>query len=367
MLDQQEDSSKTRILVVDDSKVIRKAAVKMLGKLYDVILAEDGEEAWKRILLDEQIQVVFTDLKMPVLDGFGLLERVRTHEDEGIRNLPIVVVTGMDDDGETREKAYELGTTDFITKPFNSTEIKARAQALANYRRETQFLQEKANLDVLTGLLNDRGFRLQLEKDIAFSSRHKEELAVMILELDDFKKLFVSIGRAGADSIIRQVGKCLLEAVRKEDTVARVGLSRFLMSLPTAKPDGAVDLAKRISHTVANFNVKLAGEKLPISLSIGVTTVAKGARPAPSEIIDSAAQALSGALAAGQSKVLAVSNTEAPADSAPEVISIDQVLLKLREGGSLNADDQIDRILESLTPLLKLLSEEQKKKLTDIL
>lgn len=106
---------KPRVLVVDDSKLLRKAASKILNHEFDVKTAEDG---WEQIAIDDSIQVVFCDLMMPVLDGYGLLERVRSSENSRISGLPIVILTGGDSD-EAKEKALAMGVTDFITKPFN--------------------------------------------------------------------------------------------------------------------------------------------------------------------------------------------------------------------------------------------------------
>ena len=72
---------KPRILAVDDSRVMRRAMTKVLSKEYDVVEAENGEDAWTLLINDDSIQIVFSDLSMPFLDGYGLLERIRTSKD----------------------------------------------------------------------------------------------------------------------------------------------------------------------------------------------------------------------------------------------------------------------------------------------
>ena len=118
-----------RILFVDDSKVVRSAAVHMLGDDFDLALAEDGQKAWDMIVADNTIKLVFTDLVMPELDGFEVLNLVRASTDERIRKLPIIVLTAADDSSGSKEKAYQMGATDFITKPFDAAKIKAGAEA----------------------------------------------------------------------------------------------------------------------------------------------------------------------------------------------------------------------------------------------
>ena len=97
------ESPKPRILAVDDSRVMRRAMSKVLGKSYDVIEAEHGEDAWTLLTNDDSIQVVFTDLSMPYLDGFGLLERIRTSDDHRFQEMPVIIITGKEDDDETKK------------------------------------------------------------------------------------------------------------------------------------------------------------------------------------------------------------------------------------------------------------------------
>src|SRR5690606_16301391 len=103
------------------------------------------------------IQVIFTDLGMPKLNGYDLIQRIRQSENEGIRNQPVIVITGAAEEEGIRRRVLELGATDFITKPFKSTEMIARAEAHASYRRDNDSLRENVDIDLLTGALNRAG------------------------------------------------------------------------------------------------------------------------------------------------------------------------------------------------------------------
>src|SRR5690606_2612914 len=124
------------------------------------------------------IQVVFTDLSMPELDGYGLLEKIRTCDDAGIAGLPVIVVTGAENDEAAREQALRMGATDFITKPFNSTDLQARASAHADYQRERRTLEAVTTIDRLTGLGNAGFYMGRLKQDLAFAARHLHALSV---------------------------------------------------------------------------------------------------------------------------------------------------------------------------------------------
>ena len=102
---------KPLLLFVDDSKVMRLAADKMLGGEFRVEVAENGLQAWTMITNNPSISVVFSDLAMPEMDGFALLKKIRTSEDEGIAGLPVIIVTGAENDEEARAEALRLGGT----------------------------------------------------------------------------------------------------------------------------------------------------------------------------------------------------------------------------------------------------------------
>ena len=363
-MDQSQVESKPKLIIIDDSKLMRKSAVKMLGADFEVLTAEDGEKGMEIIDHVSDIQVVFTDINMPGMDGYEVLKEIRTHPDDYIRALPVVVVTGAENDDEAKEEALSQGATDFITKPFNSTDLRARALAHANFTKTAQTLQQNTNVDALTTLGNQQYFEGQLQKDISFISRHHQDLAVLMVEIDDFNNLFLKIGRQGADSVIKQIAKVLRRSVRKEDTVARLSLSQFAVSLPTAKPDGAARLAARICEKVNAFKATLQGEALSISVSIGVFALARGSRPRTDKVLEDVSVALREALELGTSNVVMRQGKSDPSPkkrySSSASISVDQLLDALSSAGSIS-DSILEEALERLTPLLDALNEKQKQ------
>ncbi len=120
---QVSDQHKSPVLIVDDSKVIRLALSKILRKNFEVIQAVDGEDAWDKLIENSAITAVFSDVSMPNLDGFGLLERVRNSSDDHIQNIPYIIITANDDDPQFEEKVSSAGGDALITKPFKTDEI----------------------------------------------------------------------------------------------------------------------------------------------------------------------------------------------------------------------------------------------------
>ena len=169
------------ILIVDDSLVIRLALKKMLQKEYTLIEAGNGEEAWNQLMDNESIQMVFSDLSMPELDGFGLLERIRNSEMERMSTIPFVAISGNEDDEEMLQRAYDGGVTDLVTKPFQSKDIKDRASTYTRHLIDSEInsfsapssLDDKneslGNLSSIDQMLKSKGRKL-IQSDIKTGS-----------------------------------------------------------------------------------------------------------------------------------------------------------------------------------------------------
>ena len=104
-----------RVLIVDDSRMVRATIAKQIRGTFDVREEADGEAGWQALLVDPTVSVVVSDIGMPVLDGYGLLERIRDSKVSRIHDLPVIIISG-EEDADSREKARQLGANDFITK-----------------------------------------------------------------------------------------------------------------------------------------------------------------------------------------------------------------------------------------------------------
>ncbi|MGH1487473.1 MAG: GGDEF domain-containing response regulator [Cellvibrionaceae bacterium] len=359
------NNHKIRVLVIDDSSTVRIAASRIFGNEFDVLLAVDGEDGLDVIESDPHIQVVFTDLVMPEMDGFELLKNLRTHSNDHISNLPVIVMTGAENPEIAKQKAFSLGATDFITKPFGATDIRARARSYAQLNLTTKALREQTTIDDLTGLLNRRGFDKQLDKEIAFVSRHQYYLSVMSVEIDNYKDLFISMGRSSTEKIIKSIAQALQKTLRKEDTIARAGLARFTVSMPLVERDNALEMANKICQTVESFKAKLKGKRLPLTVSAGVASFEPGDEMTPDTIIDMTDIALGKAseLGASQLYLMGIADYVGSHHKNGKSLSIDTLLEKVSMGEDIVIADQLDAALDHLAPLFSLLSNEQKQRI----
>lgn len=157
-------NNKPRILCVDDDPaILRTLEMLLFPNGYEIVKAANGEEAF-RILQQEAVDLVISDVKMPGMDGFELCRRIKG--DEHFQNIPVVLITGLTAK-EDRVKGIEAGAEDFISKPFDAGEILARVRMLL----KAKAIQERR----IGELLIDLGFinEEQLEQALLLAKEQK--------------------------------------------------------------------------------------------------------------------------------------------------------------------------------------------------
>jgi diguanylate cyclase (GGDEF)-like protein len=266
-----------RILVVDDAQVMRRAAEKMLENDYQVILAVDGEAGWEALQQDAAIDLLLTDIMMPRLDGYGLICRVRADSNPRIRDLPIVTMTGAEDD-ETRIRAYACGSTDFLVKPFDRKLLTSRVHAYLR-QKQASLLHATAvsgggtDVDALTQLKGLGGF-LEAGKQLFQQAREQgHDLSLAALEVDDFANLAQTHSAAETDALLKQVAQSFTSTVRREDVAARVGTAEFAVLIPHAGREPALKLCERVRERVAATPVGA----ISMTASMGLVTLSTDA------------------------------------------------------------------------------------------
>ena len=363
------NEKKIRVLIVDDSRVVRVAASRMFGDEFDVLLAVDGADGLRVVENDPTINIIFTDLAMPEMDGFELLKAIRQHTREDIRAIPVVVATGAGNASAAKQKAFAIGATDFISKPFNGIDLQARAKAYAKFQQENKQLKDQVTTDALTGLINRKGFQKQLSKEVSFVKRHDGNMTLMKVEIDNYKDLFVRIGRDGTEKLIVRVASIFENTFRREDTIARAGLARFVVSLPVSEAADVMQLANRICHTVESFKASLDKRPIKITVSIGVCSVSPNNIGDGSTLMEMADLALSRAQESGASQVYQLAHDEYLAykeDALKKQLSIDEVLKKIQDGKELEVATQLEAVVDRLSPIFALMSNEHFQQLYDL-
>lgn len=289
---------KPRLLIVDDSKVIRVTARKILRDHFETVEAVDGEDAWEILQNEPSFSLVVSDLTMPNLDGFGLLERMRNSDQPTIRNIPVVVITGANDSESTKARASEAGATDFIGKPFDSELLLSRTQAHAS----AGMADDTALLDELTGLANETAFNQRAGEQLSHAMRHGNIVSFMRIEIDNYDRLSAELGEEDSHEALKAVADILTASVRKEDVAARVDTASFSLLIPSIDETGAVSLAERIKSEIACL--------LNESVSIGIAASGTCDDPTTGGILALADRRLAEARNQGGNRVTAGSPAE---------------------------------------------------------
>ncbi len=322
-------TSKPVVLVVDDSRLMRLAARKILKNDFEIIEAEDGEAAWDRLLENSHITLVMSDLSMPNLDGLGLLKRIREATQAELKELPVIIVTGAEDDDGSKNTAFAAGASDFITKPFESVQLLARAQtharqqhtrqALQHSETSKQQLEQHSSVDLITGLPNQRAFSDSVEEQVSYAKRHHTGVALLLVRVDKYKILFLRQGKQAAEDILKRITQLLCAGRRREDTVARISLDTFGVLLPSSTPEGTAQLAQQLHEAIANTAfANSRGETLRLSTSIGVACPPLSAVPAATQLLAWAENHLQAAQDAGGN---CIRGNDKPASApAPETV-----------------------------------------------
>ena len=371
----QPGTAATVALVIDDSRVIRRAIGKALAGEFTLIEAEDGEAGWEHIRANPQVQVVISDVEMPRLDGYGLIERVRAAEEERIRDLPVIVITGAQDE-PSRERAFACGATDFITKPIDNVQLLARARTHARLDRTTRqlneatrSLEELSAVDPLTELHSRRYFLQRAAQDIAFAQRHGQDLAVIRLEFDDFRAIYQRYGDEACDRMFIWLAALMRANTRTEDTAARIRGGEFAILAPSSDRQEARALCERLRRAVTGKPFQHRDASAALTISLGLATLRGDKVQSVEELLARAGQRLASAKAAGGDQ-LGIDYEEqgaAPEEKAVPAPDLDKAVTMAAAGDNGRLLPHLPDLLARLLPLLELADRHLDLRLGDLL
>lgn len=355
------ESKKPKILIVDDNRVMRVAVQKILGTEYQVIEAVDGEDGWSVLNRDSDIQIVLLDLEMPELDGCGLLQRLRSSNNSYFQTIPVIIVTGRSDEEKTKQKVLAFGANDFISKPFESIQLLARSKSFLKLNqtsqkllRASQLLEVQTTIDPLTGLGSHQYYDKAATQTISKLKRRGGNCVMILMQIDDFKFLFMNHGKEAANIIVKEVAKVIRHNSRDEDRVSRVGLARFGLLLDSTDLTNAHKQAERIRHMSKKLVFK--SEKntpIKVSISIGLFVPKLTSKTKYSDIVRKTEYCLNSALLSGGDK--SISKSDLPLCFSKNNLSLDDVLAMVQQGNSDKIDVSKDILLNYLDPLMKYL------------
>jgi diguanylate cyclase (GGDEF)-like protein len=299
-------NSAATILIVDDSLVIRAVVRGWLEEQgYQVVEADDGVAGVERCLALLP-DVVLLDIELPRLNGHEVLARLKA--EPTVKDIPVVFLTkrnGMDD----VLRGLTEGAHDFLSKPFDPSELVARVGAAVRVKKLQDELHRRnveldmlSRTDMLTGLFNRRHMDEQLRAAIKTARRHGQEIGLLLLDVDHFKTVNDTYGHAGGDAVLRELARRIKGELRAGDVAGRWGGEEFLVLLPQVGLDGAIEAGERVRTVVAARPFDAAGQVINVTVSGGCSA---GLGPSAEELVHQADTGLYRAKDGGRNRIVA--------------------------------------------------------------
>lgn len=276
----QPDLSGANIMMIDDAPTtlkILQAFLEDAGYQHFVPITRPAEAF--DALIRERPDLVLMDINMPEVSGFDILSYMRNREE--FEHTPVIVLTSATDT-ETKLQALRLGATDFLSKPVDESELVLR---LRNTLIVKRYLDQQAYYDRVTDLPNRRLFLERLNQTIEKSIRESTSSAVLLINVDRFKKINENLGHAIGDQLLRAIARRLEKLVRADDlvshpdmlparnSIARIGGDEFTLLLSDVDGVNGVESVMRVAERILgelSKSYRIENQELFVTVSIGV-------------------------------------------------------------------------------------------------
>jgi two-component system, cell cycle response regulator len=272
-----------KILVIDDSPEIQKLVKLRLSKeRVDVYCASDGAEglaAARKLRPD----LILLDVDMPDRDGFATCADLKA--DSMTMDIPVIFLTGASSTDD-KIRGLDLGAVDYVTKPFDPAELRARVRSSLRTRYLMNLLAQKAMIDGLTGLWNRTYLDAHLTIELSSARRSKDPLSCIMADVDHFKSINDTYGHSFGDEVIRSIAALFNESCRAEDMVCRYGGEEFTILLPNTPLSHAAELAERLRLAVETRPFMYRDVPVHVTCSFGVANLRGTVPPSIIELAD---------------------------------------------------------------------------------
>ena len=294
------ESSNRRILLIEDSDTDRLWLRHRLN-LENVELIEASDGLSGLDLCRTQVpDLVLLDLSLPFCDGFEILRILR--EDRRTQGILVIVISSSSDIA-TKERALDLGATDFVTKPYEIVELRARVRVALRNKRHHDLLERRAHVDGLTGLANRLALEDRLATEWALHERYDNALSIFMVDLDHFKRVNDRHGHVFGDEVLRRAANLLRSSIRTTDLASRFGGEEFVVVAPYCDLKGAEKTAERYRERLSSTPIVVGDVSLHVTASIGIASVPEDCVKSYVELLEHADRLLYEAKSNGRNQV----------------------------------------------------------------
>jgi two-component system, cell cycle response regulator len=297
-----------KVLVAEDDATSRTLLSRtLLRAAYEVAAVENGEEALTALMKEEAPRLALLDWVMPLKDGVEVCREIRRRN---VANYTYLILVSSRESKEDIVAGLEAGADDYITKPCNTDELKARLRTgLRILQSEDRLVEARENMrfqathDVLTTLWNRGAILELLLMELGRSRREASCTAVMMCDIDHFKSINDRFGHAAGDDVLRDVSKRFQNAVRTYNMVGRYGGEEFLIVLNRCNPESAVSRAEHLRQAIGGKPIAAGSESLQVTISLGLALSLDYRNCSVEEIVHEADTALYAAKESGRNCV----------------------------------------------------------------
>ena len=294
-----DDTTTPRLLAIDDSELIhRLLQVRLQGErfeLHGALSARDG----LRMAQQLQPEVILLDIELDEMDGFEVLSRLK--QDPRTQDIAVIFISAASDTMD-RVRGLDLGAVDFISKPFEVVELKARVRSAMRMRHLVRILEHRAQIDGLSGLWNRRYFDQRLAQELSEAQRFDRPLSLVMCDVDRFKRLNDQFGHPFGDAVIERVAQ-LLSGGRTSDIACRYGGEEFGVILPSTAGEQAMEVAER-QRAAIEAHAWGGHPDLIVTASFGVADLQRMPRGStPEDLVRAADAALYRAKQQGRNRI----------------------------------------------------------------
>ncbi len=256
-----------KVLIIDDSPASLELAKARLSSEGLELVCADGGDAGFAAAQREVPDLILLDIDMPDVGGFEVCQQIKDHPD--LSMIPIIFLSGSDA-SEDKVHGLDLGAVDYVTKPFDAFELRARVRAALRTKHYHDLLARHAAIDPLTELHNRRALFERVDQEWARVSRHGGEMSLIMVDVDYFKTINDTYGHPVGDRLLQEVAAAIAQECRHNDIPARFGGDEFAILCPDTVCGEAAALAQRCLERIAQASVTVRGEQVTTSASLGV-------------------------------------------------------------------------------------------------
>jgi diguanylate cyclase (GGDEF)-like protein len=256
-----------KVLIIDDSAdAVAICKARLASEGVDVCCASGGT-AGLEAATRERPDLILLDVNMPDLSGFEVCQRLKA--DPELCMIPVIFLTGSGC-AEDKVRGLDLGAVDYISKPFDTFELRARVRAALRTKHLQDLLIEYARIDPLTSLPNRRALMERLEQEWSRVMRYGGRLSFIMADLDHFKNVNDTYGHRMGDRLLQEAARIIAGQCRGTDLPARYGGEEFAVIVPDESADAAARLAERCRVEIEQLSVPAGAATITITGSFGV-------------------------------------------------------------------------------------------------